>query len=389
MAGKKWEEQELLILQENYDSKTQKDFMELLPSRSYKSIECMANRLGLSKPSRAWTEEELNILKENYPVSTPQEILSLLPDRTNQTITHMANKLGIFREDYRWTEEEDNMLKQYYDNKTIKDLMLLFPNRTNNGIKLRARKLGLWQDVSLPYRKYSYDYSFFSLPDVNNSYYAGFIAADGSVSEKMSLLRINIKENDGYILERFKHDLGYTGELSYFRDYPGNNSVIKNKSKFSFMVAITLCGAKQIVEDLRNNYNIIPNKTLILQPPTRLDWTNSYSFIVGLIDGDGSIGLNKHNPSKWGTNYSLSISLAGTFEMLFWVKCLFDQISSNKNRHNAEVTKQKTSNIWVYRVGGNRAYQILKELQKVPTPTRLARKWNKIAEYEQLVGIQT
>jgi hypothetical protein len=63
MAGKKWEEQELSIIKENYESKSQKDFMELLPSRSYRSIECMANRLGLSKPSRAWSEEELNILK--------------------------------------------------------------------------------------------------------------------------------------------------------------------------------------------------------------------------------------------------------------------------------------------------------------------------------------
>ena len=54
------------------------------------------------------------------------------------------------------------MLYEYYDKKTIKEIIIMLPNRTNNGINLRARKLGLWQYPSLPYRKYSYNYDFFS-----------------------------------------------------------------------------------------------------------------------------------------------------------------------------------------------------------------------------------
>jgi hypothetical protein len=389
MAGKKWEEQEISIIRESYELCGPKRLKELLPYRTYKSIECMANRLGLSKPDRAWSESELLLLKERYPVSTPREIQALLPQRTNQTITHMANKLGILREDYRWSDEEDAVLRKCYNNMVVKEIMKLLPNRTSDGIKLRARKLGLWQDASLPYRKCSYDYNFFSTPNITNSYYAGLVASDGSVSDKTNTLRISLKSDDAVILEQFRKDIKWTGALKDFLDFPGANSVIKNKNTATPTTLLCLSGAGQIMVDLETHYNIVPNKTLSLKPPTNLSLVNSYAFIIGLIDGDGSVHLNKHTPSKWGAECSLSISIAGTFEMMFWVKRLFDVIFSNEKRQNAEVTKQKGSNVWLYRVGGNRTYKILKELQKVPTPTCLARKWDKITEYEKLVGIVT
>jgi hypothetical protein len=389
MAGKKWEEQELLIIKENYASRSQKDFMELLPSRSYRSIECMANRLGLSKPSRVWSEEELNILKENYPISTPQEILSLLPERTNQTITHMANKLGILREDYRWTEAEDNVLRNHYDNKTVKDIMVMLPNRTDNGIKLRARVLGLWQDRSLPYRTYSHDYSFFSTPNVMNSYYGGLIASDGSVSVDNNTVRISLKVDDKKILEQFIRDIKYTGDLKYFEDKPGKNSAVKDKNTITPSVLVCLSGAGNVISDLAKNYNIVQNKTLVLKPPLGLGVEESLSFIVGLVDGDGWISLLTTKRKKVSVYLLLSIGVSGTFELLSWVKGIFDFILPNDSRPTAEVLKQKGTNIWSYKVGGKRAYRILKELQKVKTPTRLARKWDKISEYEKLVGIAT
>ena len=387
MAGKKWTGQEEATIKENYENASAEDFSLLLPDRTYKSIECMASRLGLNKPTRGWDEAELETLKEHYPYSTPQEILKLLPQRNNQTITHMANKLGIYREDYRWTEEEDDILREYYSNTTVKEIMRMLPSRTDNSIKLRARKLGLWQDESLPYRKYSYNYDFFSVPNTTNSYYAGLIASDGSVSTTTHVLRISLKENDSYILQQFINDINYTGELKFFNDTPGANSVIKDKTTETPTALLALSGAGKIITDLEHNYNIVPNKTLILQPPKSLDLVDKLAFIVGLIDGDGSISHAVTKRKRVNDYHGIGCSIAGTFALLTWVKEVFDVLCPNVGRTNAEVLKMKNTNIWIYRAGGNRAYHILKELQKVNTPTRLARKWNKIAEYEALAGL--
>ena len=56
MVGQRWDERELTILKENYESQTEENFIILLPDRSYKSLEHKANRRGLAKPSRAWSE---------------------------------------------------------------------------------------------------------------------------------------------------------------------------------------------------------------------------------------------------------------------------------------------------------------------------------------------
>ena len=230
--------------------------------------------------------------------------------------------------------------------------------------------------------------SFLS-PNVVNSYHAGLVAADGSISTMTNTLRISLKDTDDGILKQFSRDIGWTGELKYFMDLPGANSVVKNKNAETPTVLLCLSGTRQITQDLESNYYIIPNKTLVLRPPTNLDYFNALSFLVGLTDGDGSVVLYNHQPKKWGTKYSLCIEIAGTFELLSWVKSIFDRIASNENRPNTEIIKQKHSNIWVYKVGGKRAYHIIKELQKIPTPTRLARKWDKIAEYEKMIGIST
>jgi hypothetical protein len=384
--GLKWTEEENVILADNYGDKGKEELSVLLPSRTYKSIICQASLLGLKKPTRSWDEEELTILQDYYPISSPQEIAALLPKRNNQTITHMANKLGIYRDDHFWSEQEDDLLRQHYDNMKVKDLLKLFPNRTNNGIKLRARMLGLWQDKSLARREYFYKYDFFSTPNLINSYYAGLIAADGSVSEINKHLRVSLKDNDAYILEKFRKDIEYTGDIKYFNDTPGANSVVKDKTKVTPTALLSISGAGQAIKDLETNYSIVPNKTLILQPPKNLKLKNKLAFIVGLIDGDGSVSLRTTERKRRRDYYDLVISLAGTFDILVWVKEVFDNLKSRNNGYNSEVLKQKDSNIWVYRVGGNRAYQILKVLQSIKTPTRLARKWSKIKEYEELTG---
>lgn len=387
MAGKKWTEKELDIIRNNYEELGEEEFKGLLPNRTYKSIECKASKLGLNKPSNAWSSEEVAILQKYYPISSPLDIAKRLPDRSSQSITHMANKLGIYRENYRWTEEEDNILRENYSNKTVSQLIDMFVGRTGNSIKLRARKLGLWQDKSLVWRKYSYNYSFFSEPDITNSYYAGLLAADGSISEQNKTIRISLKDNDAYILERFSEDIEFTGSVKYFVDYPGENSVIANKTKSTDTALLCLSGAGKTIEDLKVNFNIVPNKTLILEPPSSLSFEHSLSYITGYIDGDGSIYIVDNKPKRGEPRYSLGVSLAGTFNVLTWVKHIFDGIESNKNRSNSQVLKQQGSNIWIYKVRSLRAYHILKRLQKVNTPTRLERKWDKIEEYERLVGI--
>jgi hypothetical protein len=173
--------------------------------------------------------------------------------------------------------------------------------------------------------------------------------------------------------------VNFTGSIETKLTKGGYGNIIISKLEFS--------SAKQMVEDLKNNFNIVQNKTLILEPPTKLDYENSLSFIIGLIDGDGSIILPS-KLDKWGHIYPI-INITGTQNLLEWVKEIFDKICPSMYGINAKVGVIKNSKAFTYKVGGNRAYKILKVLDSVSVPVKLQRKWDKIKEYERQVGIAT
>lgn len=205
--------------------------------------------------------------------------------------------------------------------------------------------------------KYSFNKSFFEHPNILNSYWAGFIAADGNLSIKKNnshVLRIKLSPKDLSHLLLFKETIKYDGTLyvdksSFFTDigYP----------------TITICAAQKYFKDLKENFNIVPNKTLTLEPPNLKSLENKLAFIVGYIDGDGCV----YKDGKY-----IGIHVLGTKEVLEWMKDIFDLISIPSKR-NPKVRKR--NNIFEYKIVGKRAKEIKKILENIDVP-KLDRKWS-------------
>ena len=218
-------------------------------------------------------------------------------------------------------------------------------------------------------RKYNVNDNFFENPDILNSYWAGFIAADGCIIEgkKQNQLSIGLSKKDFDHLNLFKNDIDFNGPIknNYIK------KIYKNEEKIfeSSQLYIT---SQKISDDLYKNFNITPRKSLTLLPPNLSDTNLIDAFICGYIDGDGCVYLYKNNVRN--IQDSLSISIVGTYEIVLWIKERFSQIlgkefGSIQKNHNSE------KNTYVYRIGQSKGVrEIFKHFYNLNVP-KLKRKW--------------
>ncbi len=217
---------------------------------------------------------------------------------------------------------------------------------------------------------YDVNENFFEQPNILNSYYAGFIAADGCISQppgRINRLGIAIHEKDISVLQSMKKDIQFQGPITsrFSRCTFGDINTVKLD-----------IGSNKICDDLCVNFNITPRKSLTLMPPIHLNDEYSFSFIVGLIDGDGSMGLYKNKKS-----YQLSFSLCGTESVLYWVKQKFNLITYtdtnilNRDKH------------YRYQVRGKSIYKILSTLNDMDIP-KLKRKWDFINKSSHIYELE-
>lgn len=187
--------------------------------------------------------------------------------------------------------------------------------------------------------------NFFAKPNLTNSYWAGFIAADGCVSDRSKTKILQLRLN--------KIDINH---LRCFKKYLKSDCHIGVYSDNSCSLHIS---SDELTKDLLKNFNITPRKSLTLKFPQNLTEKQKLAFIVGYIDGDGSI---------YKTRDQLSCKILGTKNVLTNIKKVLK--IHNKVR--------KTGKIYTLTFYGNKnAKQILSSLKKLSLP-RLDRKWNKV-----------
>ena len=190
----------------------------------------------------------------------------------------VANPGRIFTED-----EKQILLREYVNNKkslqycskilnidprTVKKQLVNMNIRVRNRQEALALVLGKEDN-----RKYPANDSYFSTPNEKMAYMLGFIAADGNVPKVGNDLRISLALVDKDFLEIIHNEIGGRP----IREYQSSNG--HNFCAWS-------CASRQIREDLAN-YNIIPNKTFLLDFPTNLPRQYWKDFIRGYFDGDG------------------------------------------------------------------------------------------------------
>src|SRR3990167_7821339 len=96
-----------------------------------------------------------------------------------------------------WTEAEDNILRDNMGKFSYRDIQKRFlPNRTLAAIQNRLAFKDLWifergkNPQSSEHSRFKCNEDFFGVPNILNSYWAGFIAADGNIRKDTNTLRI-------------------------------------------------------------------------------------------------------------------------------------------------------------------------------------------------------
>lgn len=257
-----------------------------------------------------------------------------------------------------WTEVEINKLKDLYLKLTKLDLMLEFPDRSWSSIKSKSQKLGL-----IKREKIKINDNIFEIPNNINSYYAGFIAADGCVNDSGSL-SFELASKDLHLLQKFNL---FSSSNYQIRQ---TQRTLNNKI---FDISVLKITSKKICLDLKSNFAIKPRKTLNCEFPKTLTRHQKISYIIGNLDGDGWI-----SNSKTQNGYKFSISWLGDYDFLDKIRNLFFRLGWLDNEEKYINRKTRFSKLFVLSFScqtGRKIYNNLKSYIKIYKLPVLSRKW--------------
>ena len=286
------------------------------------------------------------MLKKTFPV---EEIKVLLEE--DYDIGDLAQKYATSRPTMsKFLKENSLYTKKQLHNQRCKELDVNFIiNEYQSGIAIKeiAEKLNVSPTVikdrlrdnnihirtnSESHKKYTEDYNYFNIIDTyDKAYLLGFICADGWVTNRNEL-GIGIAYKDKDLIYWFKEQLK-TDKEPIIKEKNGNKSiwlVIQNEK----------------LTNILNKYNIIPNKSLVLNIKEVANKANISdelmpAFLLGYFDGDG--GIYK---TLVKTTMQYSCSVTGTLETCTFFQEYFGNIGFMTKRH------KDNKNNYTYQIGG-------------------------------------
>jgi hypothetical protein len=197
-------------------------------------------------------------------------------------------------------------------------------------------------------RVYKLNEQAFNTDSPEANYWAGFLAADGSVSNR-GVLNLTIQNRDIKHLESFRNFIGTNAPFYHFKKHNTNKLEIASKT--------VVCSLEK--------YGIGLNKTLTYQVPELI--RGDRDFWRGMIDGDGHISIKDTNTTK---DFPI-IGLCGTIDTCnsFREYCLgIHQFKAKVNKHGS---------IFALRIGGAAAVSIIRNLYGGNPCESLSRKYEK------------
>jgi hypothetical protein len=163
---------------------------------------------------------------------------------------------------------------------------------------------------------------FHNIDSYMKAYWLGFIAADGYIVNNPSkVVGIQLSETDISVLESFKSHIESDIPIRTIkaRTLKNKEKVYNSKPCVRFHI-----GSKQMFDDLVS-HGITQNKSKTLSNIIEnIPYEFRDSFIVGYIDGDGTVllpnGKIKTGTDKWYPSHSVHVTARGTCELLNGIK---------------------------------------------------------------------
>lgn len=220
-----------------------------------------------------------------------------------------------------------------------------------------------WKDkISQANKRTTCNEKFFENIDTEaKAYYLGLFYADGHNNTEKGQIVINLKEEDRKIIERFRTEIEYTGNIGIWKKEPPRQN--------QCVLAIV---SRKLSSDLIKQ-GCLRQKTINLQYPKYIPKDMERHFIRGFFDGDGSI-------SKSG-KYSVNFSIIGTISICEGIANYMSNILQEQVKvHNHKPEKYNIELRCVRISGKKKIKRILDELYK-DTDIYLERKYNRYLQY--------
>lgn len=251
----------------------------------------------------------------------------------------------------------DLILELYESGYSSKKIKIYLNDNKNTNIDLRViqkvikTKYPNMRSAKVYNKKYTCDENFFNDYTPESCYWGGFIMADGCVFSKSNnkqnnALTIGLSSKDEEHLKQFAKDVNYNGTIYH------STKIGFGKEAKSSTITIT---SFKLVEDLKKNFNIDSHKTYTCKPSNKIPHEFIPYFILGLIDGDGTISYYTTNTNR----KQFSVLFTGTKEVCEYILNFYNKdiklIQRWENRENI--------NNYSFSLQGNiQLYQILSSM---------------------------
>lgn len=193
--------------------------------------------------------------------------------------------------------------------------------------------------------------NYFSELNLENSYYLGFIAADGTVRKNRNEIKITVNNLDKDFLLQMKNRMNYEGEL--------HNLTMAQAIEYRF-------SSQQIKKDLEY-YSIVPRKTYIGITMKNIPQEYKLAFIKGYFDGDGSISINTKTQQV-------------SVKIVSYTKNILQEIQATIKQKSSIYTNSRDNRIlYSLELSTLPALDFLKDIYSLDTPY-LQRKYDKYLE---------
>lgn len=264
-----------------------------------------------------------------------------------------------------WTKEEDEKITELVNQATPLKEIAIMMSRSYTSCAGRSSLLGLYNKYTGP-SKHSVNELFWDTPNELNCYYAGALAADGCIQlnnkrfEYSGVLSWETHVSDKIILDSFKENTGYTGEVQTFT------------RKGGFLHSALRIYSPVWNKNLIEKFNIVPKKTFRTYPPNDISESLLFCWLIGYIDGDGTIFLDKNK-----NTFAIKVT-SSSEKLVFWIyNFLKERFKQQlRNKPVSIPRKLKYANCWEISVCGTRAFCLYAYLRQYNLP-KLKRKWEK------------
>lgn len=188
--------------------------------------------------------------------------------------------------------------KEHYPQESITQIALKL-NLDRHKLSSLMKEAGI--EIRKNGRIYIFDENYFQ--DINTeekAYWLGFLAADGNICKRTIKINLNIRDKEHLI----KFSKAIKSNLM-IKEIPGTGY-----GEGTIIASLEINSIKMVNDLIRQG--VIPNKSLILKPPTLPECLVRH-WIRGYLDGDGSIIPKLANGNA-------QLSFVGTKEVLRWIE---------------------------------------------------------------------